>query len=116
MGDLALAYGVLALLALGLFLISGSLARRFSPRAADVAALAVVLLLFFYVRTLWYDPRLAGWLPFSSLIVLGNWLPLFAAVLAGIVWSKQFHSHWRRRALLVELTGAGLTAAIYPLL
>ena len=115
MGDLALAYGLLALLALGLFSASGLLMRRLSPRACDAAALAVVLLLLLYIRTLWQDLRLAGWLPLANLIVLGNWLPLFAAVLAGIVAARPAMA-WRKRLLLVELTVAGSLAAIYPVL
>lgn len=116
MGDLALGYGVLAVLALGLFLLTARLARGLSPRACDVLALAVVALLLLYIRTLWYDLRLASWLPVSNLIVLGNWLPLFAAVLAGIVAVRMTGSLWRRRLMLAELTAAGAIAAVYPVL
>src|SRR5262245_36729332 len=116
MGDLAPAYGLLALLALGLFLLTAKLSRCWSPRACDLAGLAVVALLIVYIRTLWYDLRLAHWLPLASLVVLGNWLPLFAAVLAGLVWTRTADRPVRRRIALVELAAAGILAAVYPLL
>src|SRR5262245_44748990 len=97
MGDLAFDYVLLSTVALGLFLLTAKLSRRLSLRACDLAALAVVLLLLVYIRTLWYDLRLAQWLPVASLVVLGNWLPLFAAVLAGLVWRRTADRPLRRR-------------------
>ncbi|HZN33494.1 MAG TPA: peptidase C39 [Pirellulaceae bacterium] len=116
MGDLVLALGVLTLAALGLFLLTVRWTRCWSPRACDLAGLAVVVLLLVYIRTLWYDLRLAHWLPLASLVVLGNWLPLFAAVLAGLVWNRTSDRPLRRRIAVLELTAAGILAAIYPLL
>jgi hypothetical protein len=116
MGDLALGYGVLAGLALALFLGTVRLSRGFSPRSCDRAGAAVVVLLFVYIRTLWFDVRLADWLPFSNLIALGNWLPLFAAVLAGLVWRRCSATPSRRLLTLAQLAAAGGLAAVYPLL
>src|SRR5262245_35572120 len=81
---LDLMWGIALIMALtaGLFLATATLARHLSHRALSVVALFVVGALLLYIRSLWYDVRLAAWLPFSNLIVLGNWLPLLAAVLA----------------------------------
>lgn len=116
MGDLALGYGVLALMALGLFSGTVRLSRGFSSRTCDLIGAAVVALLFLYIRTLWYDVRLAAWLPVASLIVVGNWLPLFAAVLAALVWRRCSGTWPRQRFALVQLAAAGGLAAVYPLL
>jgi hypothetical protein len=116
MGDLVLGYGVLAGLALALFLATVRFSRGLTPRACDLAGGAVVALLFLYIRTLWFDVRLASWLPLSNLIVVGNWLPLLAAVLAGLVWRRCGGLSLRQRLALAQLAAAGGLAAAYPLL
>jgi len=116
MGDLALGYGVLAGLALGLFLGTARLSRGFSPWACDLAGAAVVAALFLYIRTLWFDVRVAAWLPFANLIVVGNWLPLFSAVLAALVWRRCSTTPLRQQLALAQLAAAGCLAAVYPLL
>lgn len=116
MSDLVVGYTAIAALALGLFLLIARAARHHSSRFLDAAALVTVLALFAYIRWLWYDPRLAEWLPFSNLIVVGNWLPLFAALLAGLVWGRMA-PHPLRRAIVSGALGlAGLLAAAWPVL
>src|SRR5688572_13175737 len=110
MSDLAIGYAVLAALALGLFALAAHAARRHGPGVVDLAALVTVLSLFAYIRWLWYDPRLAEWLPYANLIVVGNWLPLFAAALAGLVWSRAGLVLLRRTTVVGALFTAGLIA------
>jgi len=116
MSDLALGYVIIAAVAAGLFVLTGRLARHLSPTCSAAATAAVVGLLFLYIRTLWGDVRLAQWLPVSNLVVVGNWLPLFAAALAGLAWQAASQSQFRRRLAAVELALAGMLAAFYPLL
>jgi hypothetical protein len=116
MSDLVVGFAIIALAAAGLFLLTCWLARRLSPWQCDVAALAVVILLIAYIRTVWYDPRLAELLPFSNLIVVGNWLPLFAATLAALVWRRMSGTIVRRRITASQLAVAGVLAAVFPLL
>jgi hypothetical protein len=115
MVDLVIGLTVLALLAVGLFLLTAGASRRVSPLTCDIAAVLVVAGLFFYIRHLWYDPRLASWLPVSSLIVVGNWLPLFAAVIAGLVWRRTAHLGHRRLFTVAELSMCSALAAAFPL-
>jgi hypothetical protein len=114
--DLVVGYAVIAALAVGLFLATAHAARRHGWRVLDLAALAMVIGLLAYIRWLWYDPRLAQWLPFSNLIVVGNWLPLFSAALAGLVWGRMAPAPLRRAMVAGSLVLAGTLAAMYPLL
>jgi predicted double-glycine peptidase len=116
MGDLVVGLMALAVVAAALFVLTAHVSGRLSPTACDVAALAVVAALFGYIRCVWYSPRLAEWLPFSNLIVVGNWLPLFAAVIAGLVWRRTAHLGVRRVLTVAELGACGALAAIFPIL
>lgn len=116
MGDLLCGYLLIAVLAAGLFLLTQRAVRDLSPRACTMVAAAAVTLLYLYVRTLWYDVHLAELLPFSNLVVVGNWLPLFAAVLAALSWQRLRGHRWRQVIVAAELGTVGIVAAFYPLL
>jgi hypothetical protein len=114
--DLAWGFALMGALAAVLFLASAALARRLSRPAVTGLAIFVVGALLLYIRSIWYDVRIAHWLPFSNLIVVGNWLPLLAAVLAGLAWEQARESSWRRFGFTAAL---GLTAGyalFYPVL
>src|SRR6478672_11392906 len=114
--DLVWGIALVAALAAALFLATAALARRLSPRVLTGLALLVVGALLLYIRTLWYDVRLASWLPFSNLIVLANWLPLFAAALAGVAWEKTHGCSWRRYGTAAALACTATYALLYPVL
>jgi len=114
--DLVVGYTAIAALAIGLFLLTARAARSHHPRVLDLAAVLIVAGLFAYIRWLWYNPRLAEWLPFANLIVVGNWLPLFSAALAGLVWRRMASTLLRRSIVAGALVLAGTLAAVYPLL
>ena len=114
--DLVVGYAVIAALVIGLFLVTARAARSHHPHILDLAAVLTVVGLFSYIRWLWYDPRLAEWLPFANLIVVGNWLPLFSAGLAGLVWGRMANAPVRRLIVAGALGMAGTLAAVYPLL
>lgn len=114
--DLVWGIALIVALAAGLFLGSAALARRLSSRALSTIAVLVLAALLLYIRTLWYDVRLANWLPYSNLIVVGNWLPLLAAVLAGIVWEKARDGSWRRYGSVSALGCTALYALLFPVL
>jgi hypothetical protein len=116
MGDLYLACAAIIATAIGLFLITRYCSQRMSPVACDLLALLVVFGLFYYIQTLWYDVRIARWLPSASLIVLGNWLPLLAATLAAIVWRRIEGSRPRQVGYTVALLMSGGYAMVYPML
>jgi hypothetical protein len=116
MTDLAVGYAALAAGSAALFVLSARASRRLPPRAVDGATLLAVAGLLLYIRYVWYHPLLAEWLPFSNLIVVGNWLPLFSAMIAGLVWRRTADHPHRRRLTMLGLVGCGALAAIFPLL
>ncbi|HZL89562.1 MAG TPA: hypothetical protein VFB96_14455 [Pirellulaceae bacterium] len=116
MSDLLISGGAMAAVGLAFFLATCYAARTLPPRTLNLLALLVVASLGLYVEIAWYDVRLARWLPYSSLIVLGNWLPLFAAVLAGISWRSAAGSRVRQFVLSSSLLVTALYALVYPAL
>jgi hypothetical protein len=107
---------VIGSLAAAIFALFGRLSRRFSYGQQVALAASVVAALLYYVSTLWYDVRMARWLPVSNLVIVGNWLPLIAAALAALVW-RQLEVQPARRALcLAGLGSAALLSMVYPLL
>jgi hypothetical protein len=110
--DLLLSSAIIALAAAGSFLATARLVRPLSRFAATLVATLIVLLMLYYVRELWYSAHLARWLPFSSLIVLGNWLPILGAALAAVAWLHIPGSFGRRTAWASALMlAAGISLA-----
>lgn len=116
MSDLVVGYAAIAAGAVGVFLLTAWSARRLSPRGIDLLTVLLVAFLFLYIQQVWYRPALAGWLPFSNLIVVGNWLPLFSAAIAGLVWRRTADAPARRSLTITALTGCAILAAVFPLL
>ena len=116
MTDLAIGFIIIAVTAIGLFFLAEHGARRLSQRLRTFAVAMVVGVLFFYVRTLWYDVRVAAIMPFSNLVVLSNWLPFFAAVIGGVAGQTQSLPLLWRGTLVGMLGAVGVLAAFYPIL
>src|SRR5262245_47136760 len=115
-GDLILGCAIMAALAAGLFLLTFGVTGSLPRRTLNLLGLLVLSCLAWYIVMIWYDVRLAHWLPFSNLIVLGNWLPLFAAVLAGIACRAAAGSRVRQVTFAGALLVTGSYALVYPLL
>lgn len=114
MSDLILASALLAAVSIGLFIVVARLARRLPKRACDALAAAIVILIGLYIRYVWDDMEVARWLPFSSLIVLGNWFPLLVAILAGLAWVRVPPPVVRKSAIALLLFGAAAYSVYYP--
>lgn len=78
--------------------------------------LLVVAGLLCYVYEFWYDIRVALLVPTSNLIVVGNWLPMFAGLLAAVVWNSTPIGVVRRSLCLFGLAAAAGYALVHPLL
>ena len=116
MYDLVGGMAIIAFCALTLFVLTVRAARAHRPVALDLAGSLVVIGLFAYIRLVWQHPRLADFLPYSNLIVVANWLPLFIAALAGLVWVRMGKAPQRRLLVVSSLAVCGVVALVYPLL
>lgn len=92
------------------------LSRHWSLRAVDVFGTGLAIMLIAYIVFVWDHPCLARWLPYSNLIVLGNALPLFAAMLAGLSCRRLRGRPRTRTTAVLLLTIVGVGALIRPLL
>jgi hypothetical protein len=115
MGDIYLACAAMAALSAMLFWLTRYAARWLPRSTCDLLAVLLVAVLFYYIGNVWYDVRLARWLPIASLIVAGNWLPLLSAMLAGIVWRRE-PTPLRRLVFGGGMLAAAGYALVYPLL
>ena len=90
--------GVLTLLAssIVLFWWGATIARDLSARHARCAVLATVALIVVFGVAVHGTLLPAEYLPFSNAVVLGNWLPLGASLLSGIVARARSVPLWRR--------------------
>lgn len=91
------------------------LSRQWPLRWVDVAGGVLAFALVGYIVAVWDRPCLARWLPYSNLIVLGNALPLFTAVLAGLSCRRLRGRPRTRTTVVVLLTVVGVGALIRPL-
>ncbi|MBP88945.1 MAG: hypothetical protein CMJ64_19890 [Planctomycetaceae bacterium] len=116
MADFYVGFVLITLFAFLCFVSALWLSRQIPRKVSDVLTLLVVVGLGFYIRYVWYDVRLAAWLPYSNLVVIGNWLPLIAGVLGGLAWSR-IPGRFVRKALSVSSLGAtAIYAVISPAL
>lgn len=116
MADLYIGLAVLGGLTVALFLGSLWCSYRSSQLLSDLLAILVVATMFFYIRHLWYDVRLTRILPFSNLIVIGNWLPPLAGLLAGFSWRRIYGRIYRKTFCTSALALAAGYAAVLPIL
>jgi len=116
MGDLYLGCCILAVLAAALGLLTWLASCRLPNRTCDALAVLLVTMLFYYLHELWYDVRLARYLPYANLIVLGNALPLFAFAMAALAWRRTPGGLIRRGLPATTLALCGSFALVYPLL
>lgn len=114
--DLGVARLILLVAAVGCFRCGMRIARH-GPRLLFGATVAAVVAATFLFGVFAHGQlQLAEWAPVSSIIVLGNFLPLGAAFLIGVLGGHDQIPVWRRAALILFLaTSAGYTlAASFP--
>lgn len=114
MGDIYLGVLVLAVFSTATFGAGRAIGRRVSPRVANGLSLLTVFTLVVYIGWLWDKTLLAELLPFSNLIVLGNWFPLEAGFLGGLASSQFAMPVWRRGLTVVGLQLAGVIVVLFP--
>jgi hypothetical protein len=69
-----------------------------------------------YGHVIWQRVTLAQVIPFSNLIVVANWFPMFSALLVGLAWRRIPGSCSRKSLSSVTLYVTALYAVIFPIL
>jgi hypothetical protein len=116
MADIIWGLAVVGMVAFGAFGLTLFLTRKLPRYANDLLAFLVVLLIFAYIRYLWYHPRLATILPFSNLVIVGNWFPVVAGALGGLAWRRIPGKYWRKSFFIGGLSFASIYSVVWPLL
>lgn len=112
--DLLYGYGVMTGLTVILFLLGVVIGSRVSRTFSLGVLVFLVGMIVLYLRYLWDDMLLSNLLPFSNLIVIGNWLPPLTGIIAGVAWKSMPGSMRRRNGYtVVEFLIAAL-AMILP--
>lgn len=109
-GDLAIGIAALAFLSAGLFWVGLAAARRTRAPITGLVAASTLALMLVYGFTLLGTLTMAWLLPVSNVIVVGNWLPLGAGVLMGILAGQRAIPAWRRGVFVALLA----SVAWYP--
>jgi hypothetical protein len=113
--DIHAAIVILVVSSLFLYRLGRLLTRRYSARFCRTLAVAVTLLLLLFAGMLHGRLFLARLLPWSNVIVLGNWIPLAAALLTGLAVGDEGAASRRRMAMLVALLGLAWYTVVAPL-
>jgi hypothetical protein len=116
MADLYVGLVILGGLTVAMFLGSLWSSYRVSRVLSDLLAMLVVVVMFFYIRHLWYNVRLTSILPFSNLVVIGNWLPPLSGLLAGFAWRRIYGRIVRKTLCTSALAFVAGYAAVLPML
>ena len=82
--------GALIMLAVcSLFFVAGLKATHHrSKRLGNLTGILVVVMTVAYIVFLWDHAVLTRLIPYSNVIILGNWFPIGAAILSGIACGR----------------------------
>lgn len=112
MSDLILSLILIIVVAGAAFRVTFQFCRSSSEATRNLTGLMTMVVGGAYFYFVWDRPILARIVPTSGMIVLGNWFPVFASILAGAVWSGR-HCILRRAfpTLLLGTVSAGTLIA-----
>lgn len=113
--DLLTGLSIILAITLVAFVATVRLSRERSPRTRNLIGIGTIAIGTAYFCIAWNQPLLAQLIPTSGLIVLGNWFPVFAAVLAGLV-HVDVTSPVRRAVPIAALSLVAAGAMAYPML
>jgi hypothetical protein len=115
MSDIIVGLGIILLVSAALTGVALWLTRRLPLWSCRVLVALTLLGIFLYIHYLWDSLLLAKLLPFSNLIVLGNWFLPATAFLGGLAWGLIPGARVRRTCYIIALWGIGLYAVTKPL-
>ena len=116
MVDLYLSLGVMLTLC-GLAAFAGASLQKRAGRATVVCAeILVSLAAVAYLHWLWDRPSLSRLLPFSSTIILGNWLPIVGSFFLGVCLKTERITLLRRIVLAIVMVAISGYSLAKPML
>jgi hypothetical protein len=115
MWDLYLGLAVMAGLSLLVFRLTAAICQRLSRLQTNLLAIAIVAAMILFARVGWQNTLLSNWLPFSNLVIVGNWFPLFLLALTGVVMSMHQLAWWRKGLVVGALGASSVYALVLPL-
>ncbi len=116
MADIYLGLSILTALA-GVAFSTALRVTRSAPRyRCELLGVLVFLAMIWFTVNLWNQVRLSWLLPYSNLVVVGNWFVLAAGFLAGLAWRRVTGSRLRRIAFVSSLVIVGGYSLVHPLL
>lgn len=113
MEDLRLAIGLIGFISIAVFSATYRVLKNRSTTFLDIIAVLILVLIWFYVKTVWGQLWIVKWIPLSSVIVLSNWFPPLLAALGATVWLRLAPASVARRMPIMVLTVA---AAVYSVM
>jgi len=116
MSDLQLSLGIMGLLCVFSALLGWRLRREPGQRTGRLVTVLMTALMGIYMMWLWDAPVLVSLLPFSGVIILGNWLPVIGAYYAGVCGSTRTIPTWRRALLSCGLMSLSVYSLYSPLM
>lgn len=116
MTDIYLAMVLIIAVTFAVYRGSRQLGSRLAPWQAHLLGLIVVVTTLLYTHFVWHSTQLTSLLPFSSLIVLGNWFLPLAAALTGLVWEHMPAGRLRRSLTLGALLASAGYSVLMPFL
>ncbi len=87
-----------------------------SRRLGNLVGVCVLLLTIAYIVFLWDHAVLTRFIPWSNVILLGNWFPVGAAILSGIACGRLQDYPARRAVTAVTMLAVGGLGLFWPLL
>lgn len=99
-----------------LFVVGLKSTQHRSKRLGNLFAVLVVLLTFAYIMFLWDHAVLTKLIPYSNVIVLGNWFPIGAAILSGIACGRLQEFRVRQAVTAIGMLIAGGVGLFWPML
>lgn len=116
MQDLLVGVAVIGLLSAILFVASFRVARSLPPRLVNLISIFLITLMIAFILLVHGRIALTHMLPFSNVIVVGNWQPLIAATFAAFIWRHLHPALWRRTLVLAALVVSCLYGMYEPIL
>jgi hypothetical protein len=115
MSDIVLGIAIIITLSLALMFAGVKVSHRLSRNWSVVVTMLALGLMAAYSVYLRNSAQLSRMLPFSNLIVVGNWFPLFGGFVCGVAWRRIPGGLPRHAITVVPLYAVCIYSLVSPL-